>query len=233
MTEEAGNVAGKRWFRNRTEAGMLLANRLAAYADRPDVLILALPRGGVPVAFEIAKALRAPLDVVIVRKLGTPGQEELAMGAIATGGMRVLNDPVVRSLGISTRQIESVAAKEQLELERRERLYRSDRAALDIRDRTVILVDDGIATGTSMQVALAAVRRQGPSRLILAVPVAPLSTCEEMKGMVDEFVCLLSPEDFMAISLWYQDFSQTSDQEVCELLAFANQMRSSEAPIKN
>ena len=215
-----------RAFRNRTEAGILLAKSLAAYADRPDVLILALPRGGVPVGFEIAKALHAPLDVVVVRKLGVPGQEELAMGAVATGGMQVLNTLVVRSLGISKREIELVAAKERLELERRERLYRGGRAAPDIRGRTVILVDDGIATGTTMRVAIAAVRRQQPSRLVLAVPVAPLSTCKEMKGAAEELVCLLSPEEFTAISLWYQDFPQTSDEEVCDLLERADRMRS-------
>jgi putative phosphoribosyl transferase len=225
-TEDTTKLRG---FRNRTEAGILLAKSLAAYADRPDVLILALPRGGVPVGFEIAKALHTPLDVVVVRKLGVPGQEELAMGAIATGGMQVLNTLVVRSLGISKREIELVAAKERLELERRERLYRGGRAAPDIRGRTVILVDDGIATGTTMRVAIAAVKRQHPSRLILAVPVAPLSTCEEMKGAVEEFVCLLSPEDFTAISLWYQEFAQTLDEEVCDLLGQADRMQSAVA----
>jgi putative phosphoribosyl transferase len=226
MTVARGETSGTRWFRNRAEAGILLGKRLAAYADRPDVLILALPRGGVPVGFEIAKALHAPLDVVLVRKLGCPGQQELAMGAIVSGGMQVLNEPVVRSLGISAREIQSVAAKEHVELERREQLYRNGRASPTIRGRTVILVDDGIATGTTMRVALVAVRRQGPSRLVLAVPVAPSSTCQEMKPLVDELVCLLAPEDFVAISVWYEDFSQTSDQEVCDLLEQAERMQS-------
>ena len=207
-----------RRFRNRTEAGILLAQNLAAYADRPDVLILALPRGGVPVGFEIAKALHAPLDVFVVRKLGTPGQEELAMGAITTGGVRLLNNPVVQALGISEDEIETVAAREQQELERRERLYRGGRAAPDVRDRTVILADDGIATGTTMRVAIAALRKQHPFRLVVAVPVAPRSTCEELKREVEEVVCLRSPEEFIAISVWYEDFTQTSHGEVSDLL---------------
>jgi putative phosphoribosyl transferase len=216
-------------FRNRTEAGFLLAKKLAAYANRPDVLVLALPRGGVPVGFEVAKALHAPLDVVIVRKLGTPGQEELAMGAITSGGVRVLNDRVVQAFGISESEIDSVAAKEQEELERRERLYRGRRAAPAIRNRTVILVDDGIATGTTIRVAIAALKTQSPSRLVVAVPVAPLSTCEELREEVDEVVCLLSPGEFWAISLWYQNFPQTSDEEVCNLLGRANREQSAAA----
>jgi predicted phosphoribosyltransferase len=213
-------------FQNRAEAGVLLGKRLAAYAERPDVLILALPRGGVPVGFEIAKALHAPLDVLIVRKLGVPGQEELAMGAIVSGGMQVLNESVVESLGISAQEIQAAAAREQTELERREHVYRGGRPSPAIRGRTVILVDDGIATGTTMRIALVAVRRQGPSRLVLAVPVAPSSTCRELKPLVDEMVCLLTPQDFVAISLWYEDFRQTSDQEVCDLLEQADRMRS-------
>jgi putative phosphoribosyl transferase len=216
-------------FRNRTEAGILLATELAAYANRRDVLVLALPRGGVPVGFEVAKALHAPLDVLIVRKLGTPGQEELAMGAITTGGVRVLNDEVVRAGGISQEEIDSVAAKEQKELERRERVYRGRRAAADVRNRTVILVDDGIATGTTIRVAIAALKTQSPSRLVVAVPVAPLSTCEELREEVDEVVCLLSPTEFWALSLWYQNFPQTSDEEVCTLLERADRERSAAA----
>jgi putative phosphoribosyl transferase len=216
-------------FGNRTEAGLLLAKKLADYADRPDVLVLALPRGGVPVGFEVAKALHAPLDVVIVRKLGTPGQEELAMGAITSGGVRVLNDRVVQALGISEKEIDSVAAKEQKELERRERLYRGRRAAPEVCNRTVILVDDGIATGTTIRVAIAALKTQSPSRLIVAVPVAPLSTCEELEQEVDKVVCLLSPQEFWAISLWYENFPQTSDEEVCNLLERADRERSATA----
>lgn len=216
-------------FRNRTEAGILLARKLTAYADRSDVLVLALPRGGVPVGFEVAKALHAPLDVVIVRKLGTPGQEELAMGAITTGGVRVLNDRVVQALGISESEIDAVAAKEEKELERREHLYRGRRAAPDVRGRTVILVDDGIATGTTIRVAITVLKTQSSSRLVVAVPVAPLSTREELEQEVDEVVCLLSPEEFWAIGLWYENFPQTSDEEVCDLLERADRERSAAA----
>ena len=216
-------------FRDRATAGRLLAERLAAYADRPEVLILALPRGGVPVAFEVAKALHAPLDVVIVRKLGTPGQEELAMGAITSGGMQVLNDLVVEALDISPSAIDSVAARERRELERRERLYRGNRPPLDVRGRTVILVDDGIATGTTMRVAIVALRRQQPSRIVVAVPVAAPSTCEELRKEVEEIVCLLSPWELMAISLWYEDFTQTRDEEVCQLLEQAERLRTTAA----
>jgi putative phosphoribosyl transferase len=207
-----------RGFRDRQEAGGFLAKELVSYARRSDVVVLALPRGGVPVGFEVAKALHAALDVVIVRKLGVPGQEELAMGAIAAAGMRMLNYPVVQALGISEYDIEAVAAKERVELERRELLYRGGRPALDIRGRTVILVDDGIATGTTMKVAIAAIKRQQASKIVVAIPVAPLSTCKEMEREVDEVVCLFSPEDFVAIGVWYSDFTQVPDQEVCDLL---------------
>ena len=217
--EEANVIRG---FRDRKEAGRLLAEKLAAYMNRPDVIVLALPRGGVPVGFEVAKALHAPLDVVIVRKLGVPGQEELAMGAIATGGMQVLNKLVVRSLGISEAEIESAAARERLELERRERLYRGARPAPDIAGRTVILVDDGIATGTTMRVAITALKKQQPSRIVVAIPVAAWATCEDLECEVDEVVCLLSPEDLMAIGTWYADFTQVPDQEVCDLLERAD-----------
>jgi putative phosphoribosyl transferase len=215
-------VDATRGFRDRQEAGGFLAKELVSYARRSDVIVLALPRGGVPVGFEVAKALHAALDVVIVRKLGVPGQEELAMGAIAAAGMRMLNYPVVQALGISEYDIEAVAAKERVELERRELLYRGGRPALDIRGRTVILVDDGIATGTTMKVAIAAIKRQQASKIVVAIPVAPLSTCKEMEREVDEVVCLFSPEDFVAIGVWYSDFTQVPDQEVCDLLERAD-----------
>ncbi len=208
-------------FRDRTEAGQLLAKQLAAYANRPDVLVLALPRGGVPVAFEVARALHAPLDVIIVRKLGVPGEEELAMGAIASGGVRVLIDDVVQVLAIPQEVIDKVAAREQREVERRERLYRGDRPAYDVRGRTVILVDDGIATGATMRAAVSALRQQQPARIVIAVPAAASSTCEEFAAEVDELVCIIRPEDFFAVSFWYENFSQTSDEEVRDLLAQA------------
>jgi predicted phosphoribosyltransferase len=205
-------------FRDRTEAGRVLAAALDAFANHPDVLILALPRGGVPVAFEVAAALHAPLDVFLVRKLGVPGNEELAMGAIATGGVRVLNRDVVEYLHIPDQMIDTVAAREQQELERRESIYRDDRPAPELRGRTVILVDDGLATGSSMRAAAAAVRQQQPARVIVAVPVATASTCDELRREVDEVVCPLTPEPFSAVGLWYDDFSQTTDQEVRDFL---------------
>jgi len=205
-------------FRDRTEAGQLLATQLTAYADRPGVLVLALPRGGVPVAFEVARALHALLDVMIVRKLGVPGYEELALGAIASGGMRVLNDDVIHMLGISEEEINRVAAREQREVERRERLYRGDRPACEVSGQTVILVDDGIATGATMRAAVAAVKQRQPARIVIAVPVAAAATCEEFAAEVDELVCVLRPEAFFAVSFWYEHFVQTSDQEVRDLL---------------
>jgi putative phosphoribosyl transferase len=208
----------ERRFRNRTEAGQFLATTLAAYADQPDVLVLALPRGGVPVGFEVARALGAPLDVFLVRKLGVPGHRELAMGAIATGGVRVLNQELVRALHIPTEMIDAVVAEEQRELERRERLYRGDRPAPDVRGRTVILVDDGLATGSTMRAAAAALRQEGAARIVVAVPTAPPETCEEFKAEVDEIICAITPEPFYAVGLWYEDFSQTTDEEVRELL---------------
>jgi len=206
-------------FRNRTEAGQLLARKLRRYADRPDVIVLALPRGGVPVASEVARALRAPLDVFLVRKLGVPGQEELAMGAIATGGVKVLNEDVVRALKIPQRVIDSVAAQEARELERRERLYRGDRPAPDVNGRTVILVDDGLATGSSMRAAVAALRQKNPRRIVVAVPIAAAATCREFEAEVDEIVCYQTPEPFYSVGLWYEEFPQTSDEEVRDLLA--------------
>jgi predicted phosphoribosyltransferase len=206
-------------FPDRYEAGRRLAGRLAAYADRPDVLVLALPRGGVPVGYEVARALGAPLDVFVVRKLGVPGHEELAMGATASGGVCVLNADMVRALGIPSRAIEVVAARELQELRRRERAYRGDRPAPAVGGRTVILVDDGLATGSTMRAAVEAVRRLGPARVVVAAPVASPATCEEFRGVADECVCALTPEPFDAVGAWYDDFSQTTDEEVRELLA--------------
>ncbi len=205
-------------FRDRTEAGQRLAAELTAYTDSPDLLVLALPRGGVPVGFEVAQALHAPLDVFLVRKLGVPGHEELAMGALATGGVRVLNEEVVQALRIPSHVIDAVAVREQEELERRMRAYRGDRPPPQVRGRTVILVDDGLATGSTMKAAAAAVQKQEPERVVVAVPVAAQQTCEEFRRLVDEVVCALTPEPFYAVGLWYQNFSQTSDDEVRELL---------------
>ena len=205
-------------FRDRADAGRHLAARLTAYANRPDVLVLALPRGGVPVAYEVAESLHAPLDVFLVRKLGVPGYEELAMGAIATGGVLVLNREVVQQLHIPYEVIDAIAARERQELERRERAYRGDRPAPSVRGRTVILVDDGLATGSTMRAAIAALRQQQPARIVVAVPVAAPSTCEEFQAEVDEVVCAVTPEPFTAVGFWYEDFSQTTDAEVRDLL---------------
>lgn len=211
----------KKPLKDRTEAGRLLGEKLAAYSDRDDVVVLGLPRGGVPVAFEIAKRLNAPLDVFIVRKLGVPWQEELAMGAIASGSVRVLNNDVVKAYEISDEEIASVQAKEQKELERREQAYRGGRPVPDVRGRTVILVDNGIATGTTMRAGLAALRKLQPARIVVAVAVAPQSTYEELKAEADEVFCLLTPEMFFAISMWYERFEQTTDEEVRDLLSRA------------
>jgi putative phosphoribosyl transferase len=205
-------------FRDRAEAGRMLASRLAAYARVPGVVVLGLPRGGVPVAYEVAHALDAPLDVFLVRKLGVPGHEELAMGAIASGGVRVFNDEVVSGLRISGTEIERVAKREQAELERREALYRNGRPAPDLHGKTVILVDDGLATGSTMRAAIEGVRRHAPARIIVAVPVGAASTCEELRAQADEVVCVLEPERFYAVGMWYQDFTQASDEEIRSLL---------------
>jgi len=210
-----------RRLRNRTEAGQLLAEQLIAYARQPDVLVLGLPRGGVPVAYAIAQALHAPLDVFVVRKLGVPGQPELALGAIASGGTRVLNDDVVWSLDIDAEMIDAVVAQEQQELARREYLYRGERPPLVVHDKTVILVDDGVATGATMRAAITALRTQQPAKLIVAVGVAPPETCAELAYEVDELVCLLQPDPFWAVGLWFADFGATSDEEVRTLLAQA------------
>jgi putative phosphoribosyl transferase len=210
-------------FRDRTDAGRQLAARLTRYANRSDVLVLALPRGGVPVAYEVAKELNAPLDVFLVRKLGVPGHEELAMGAIATGGVRVLNEEIVKYLQIPDEVIDAVAAREQLELERRERAYRNDRPPPDVKDPVVILIDGGLATGSTMRAAAASLRLQKPRRIVVAVPVSSPETCDEFRGEVDEIVCAFTPEHLQGVGLWYQDFSQTSDEEVRELLKRATQ----------
>src|SRR5258708_13842263 len=206
-------------FRDRAEAGRSLAAKLAAYANRPDVVVLALPRGGVPVAFEVARALGAPLDVLLVRKLGVPGYEELAMGAVATGGVRVLNGQVGDTLRARSYVIDAVAAREQQELTRRERLYRGGRPPPSVRGRTVVLVDDGLATGATMHAAVKALRQQQPARIVVAVPIAAPETCDELKAEADEVICGITPEPFDAVGRWYEDFSQTTDEEVADLLA--------------
>jgi predicted phosphoribosyltransferase len=216
-------------FRDRSDAGRLLSARLATYGNRPDVLVLALPRGGVPVAYEVARALNAPLDVFLVRKLGVPGYEELAMGAVATGGVRVLNDDVVHALRIPDFVVDAVAEWEQQELARRERLYRGHRPPPDARGHTVILVDDGLATGATMLAAVKALKQQQPARIVVAVPVASPDTCEQLESEVDDVVCAATPEPFYAVGFWYEDFSQTSDEEVRDLLARAEQAAPSTA----
>jgi predicted phosphoribosyltransferase len=205
-------------FRDRAQAGQLLSHKLKAYADGADVLILALPRGGVPVAREVARSLHVPLDVFLVRKLGAPGQEELAMGAIASGGVRVLNDEVVEALGISSRVIDLVTARELGELARREHLYRDGHPAPAVAGKTVILVDDGLATGSTMRAAVAALRQAKPKRIVVAVPIAATRTCEELAEEVDEIVCYHTSEPFYSVGFWYEDFSQTSDEEIREIL---------------
>src|SRR5947207_3878081 len=208
-------------FRDRHEAGQRLADKLVAYAKRPDVLVLALPRGGVPVAYEVARSLQAPLDVFLVRKLGVPGYEELAMGAVATGGVRVLNDDIVNGLRIPDDVVDAVTAWQRQELARREQLYRGDRPAPDVRGRTVILVDDGLATGATMHAAIAALRQQQPARIVVAVPTAAPETCQALRAEVDDVVCAITPEPFYSVGLWYEDFSPTTDEEVREFLARA------------
>jgi putative phosphoribosyl transferase len=214
-----GATTGRRVrFRDRREAGRVLAGELDRYAGRDDVIVLALPRGGVPVAYEVAKALRAPLDVFVVRKLGVPGHEELAMGAIASGGGGIVDRRLVDMLGISEAELDRVVAAEARELDRRETAYRDDRDRTQLAGKTVILVDDGLATGSTMQAAVRAVRRLGPARIVVAVPVAAAETCEELRKEADETICALTPSPFHAVGVWYEDFSQTSDAEVRELL---------------
>lgn len=214
----------ERAFANRAEAGGFLAAKLGNYAGRNDVIVLGLPRGGVPVAYEVAQRLGAPFDVFIVRKLGVPGFEELAAGAIASGGVRVLNDDVVRALPHADAIIESVTARETAELERREQSYRDGRPAPELHDRIVILVDDGLATGATMRAAVAALRQRGAAKIIVAVPVGAPETCRELEELVDELVCGITPPFFQAVGQYYQDFSQVSDDEVRELLRRAAQI---------
>ena len=209
----------ERAFTNRTEAGRLLAQKLEKYANRNDVVVLGLPRGGVPVAYEVAKHLHAPLDVFIVRKLGVPGFEELAAGAIASGGVRVLNEDVVRAIPYAAEAIEAVTTKETAELQRREQIYREGRPAPELRGKIVILVDDGLATGATMRAAVRALRQSGAAKIVMAVPVGPLETCNELGHEADEAICLSTPPFFQAVGQYYEDFSQTSDDDVRELLA--------------
>ena len=206
-------------FKDRSDAGQYLAKDLKDYASRPDVVVLGLPRGGVPVAAEIARALDADLDVFVVRKLGVPMYPELAMGAIASGGVRVLNEEVIHQLSITPEMIDAVAAEEETELRRREQDYRGDRLPLDVRGRTVILVDDGLATGASMRAAVQAVRQLSPSNVIVAVPVGAPETCKQLEATADQVVCGRTPKDFRAVGAWYEDFSQTTDEEVRTLLS--------------
>lgn len=207
------------FFEDRAHAGRVLADLLRQYADQPDVLVLALPRGGVPVAYEVAQALHAELDVMVVRKLGVPGQEELAFGAIASGGVEVHNDDIIAQLGLSQEAIAQVAARERQELLRRERMYRANRPALQVAGRTVILIDDGVATGATMRAAIAALRQRGAARVVVAVPTVAQETAMELRLEVDDWVAALEPTYFYGVGRWYLDFSQTSDAQVIELLA--------------
>jgi len=206
-------------FEDRFDAGRVMASKLGEFSGRNDVVVLALPRGGVPVGYEVAQALRAPFDVFVVRKLGTPGQEELAMGALASGGVTVLNREVIQALGIPRQTISAVVAREERELERREREYRGQRPAASVRGRTAIVVDDGLATGSSMRVAAKALRKEAAAEIVVAVPVASPSTCSAFELEVDKVVCATTPEPFSAVGQWYRNFSQTTDEEVRDLLA--------------
>jgi putative phosphoribosyl transferase len=209
-------------FKDRRDAGRKLAQKLSAYARRLNGLILALPRGGVPVGFEVALALGLPLDIFVVRKLGVPGREELALGAIASGGIRVLNSDVVRMLSIPDEVVNFVTKRELQELQRRESIYRGDRPSLEVRDHTIILIDDGLATGASMRAAVAGLRSQHPARIVIAVPAAAPETCEAFRSEVDEVICAITPELFYGVGRWYEDFSQVTDEEVRVLLEEAN-----------
>lgn len=209
-------------FKDRRDAGRKLAQKLSVNAGKPDILVLALPRGGVPVAYEVALALSAPLDVFIVRKLGLPGREELAMGAVASGGVRVLNGDIVRMLSIPEEVINIVVKRELRELKRREELYRGNRPTPEVRERTILLIDDGLATGASMRAAIAGLRAQDPARIVVAVPTAAPEACEAFQAEVDEIVCAITPEPFYGVGRWYEDFSQVTDEEVRMLLEEAN-----------
>jgi putative phosphoribosyl transferase len=209
-------------FADRAEAGEVLAEKLEGYAGRDDVIVLALPRGGVPVAYEVATALGVPLDVFLVRKLGAPGHEELAMGAIASGDVVVMNEDVVKAMKVSDEVVEAKIASERQELARRESAYRDDRPSLHVERRTVILIDDGLATGSTMRAAVTALRRQRPARIVVAAPIGAASTCDEIRTIADEVICAVTPEPFRAVGLWYDNFEQTSDDEVSDLLARAS-----------
>lgn len=211
-------------YRDRAQAGRLLARKLAGYAGRDDLVVLALPRGGVPVGFEVAQALGAPLDVFVVRKLGVPGQEELAMGAIASGGVLNLSSDIVRAFGVSGPEIEGLVEAERAELERREGLYRGGQPPVEVRGKVVILVDDGLATGSSMRAAVEALRPRSPARIVVAVPVAPRSTGREFETIADEIVCAATPEPFHAVGEWYENFAQVGDEEVQDLLRRASRV---------
>ena len=205
-------------FKNRTIAGQMLARELAEYANTTNVIVLALPRGGVPVGFEVAQGLNAPLDVLVVRKLGVPEQQELAMGAIASGGVRIINEHIINLMNISEETIARVAAQEERELERRELLYRGDRPDPELEGHIVILVDDGLATGATMWAAVASVRRHHPAKIVIAVTVGAAATCQELQTAVNQVVCLATPEPFYSVGLWYEDFPQTTDEQVRDLL---------------
>lgn len=215
-----------RRFRNRQEAGQLLALELAHYADRKDCVVLALPRGGVPVAHELSRALRIPLDILVVRKLGVPGHEELAMGAIASGGIRIINPHTLSALGISSGALAEVERRELIEMERRERIYRGNKAPLEVSEKTVILVDDGIATGATIRAAIASLRQRGARKIVVASPVAPESVVISLSNVAEEIVCVLKPKDFGGVGWWYEDFSQTSDEEVRHILNLESQPQS-------
>jgi predicted phosphoribosyltransferase len=206
-------------FENRSEAGRLLASRLQTFQNQPDTVVLALPRGGVPVAHEVARALNLPLDVFLVRKLGVPGHEELAMGAIASGGVRILNEDVIRQLNIPRRLIKAVTQEQQRELDRREKLYRGSRPALDLRGKTVIIIDDGLATGATMKASIASIRQQNPAKVIVAAPVAARETYESLRMEADELICAATADPFGAVGAWYQEFDETTDDEVRELIS--------------
>jgi predicted phosphoribosyltransferase len=217
----APEARGTMLFQDRSDAGRQLASKVREYANLPDVLVLALPRGGVPVAFEVAQELDAPLDVYLVRKLGLPGHPELAMGAIASGGVRVLNEDVVQGLLVPGELIDEIASQEEEELKRREQLYRDGRPALEVRGRTILLIDDGLATGSTMRAAVAALRQLKPTRIIVAVPVAAEETCGALCDEVDAIACVQTPHPFYAVGVWYENFAQTTDDEVRALLARA------------